>query len=128
MEFMDDPELVTYLSEPGSKRFKEFAEIEAAAVQDALRNTFSKKYGGQDGFIQNTANLIEEVRNVPGVGALAPFGQFWNNSVAFMLDHSGISLLNKYTIKAGGKVISERDTLDLFTKSAVFAIISALLT
>ena len=119
MEFMDDPELVTYLSEPGSKRFKEFAEIEAAAVQDALRNTFSKKYGGQDGFIQNTANLIEEVRNVPGVGALAPFGQFWNNSVAFMLDHSGISLLNKYTIKAGGKVISERDTLDLFTKSAV---------
>ena len=119
MEFMDDPELVTYLSEPGSKRFKEFAEIEAAAVQDALRNTFSKKYGGQDGFIQNTANLIEEVRNVPGFGALAPFGQFWNNSVAFMLDHSGISLLNKYIIKAGGKAAVERDPLDLFTKSAV---------
>ena len=119
MEFMDDPELVTYLSEPGSKRFKEFAEIEAVAVQDALRNTFSKKYGGQDGIIQGVANLIEEVRNVPGVGALAPFGQFWNNSVAFMLDHSGISLLNKYTIKAGGKAAVERDPLDLFTKSAV---------
>jgi len=119
MEFMDDPELVTYLSEPGSARFKEFAEIEAAAVEDALRNTFSKKYGGQDGIIQGVANLIEEVRNVPGVGALAPFGQFWNNSVAFMLDHSGISLLNKYTIKAGGKAAVERDPLDLFTKSAV---------
>jgi hypothetical protein len=102
------------------QRFNEFFEtIYGVKAQDFLRNTFSKKYGGQDGFIQNTANLIEEVRNVPGVGALAPFGQFWNNSVAFMLDHSGISLLNKYTIKAGGKVISERDTLDLFTKSAV---------
>ena len=119
MEFMDDPELVTYLSEPGSKRFKEFAEIEAAAVQDALRNTFSKKYGGQDGIIQGVANLIEETRNVPGIGALAPFGQFWNNSVAFMLDHSGISLLNKYTLKAGGRAAVERDPLDLFTKSAV---------
>lgn len=119
MEFMDDPELVTYLSEPGSKRFKEFAEIEAAAVQDALRNTFSKKYGGQDGIIQGVANVIEEARNVPGIGALVPFGQFWNNSVAFMLDHSGISLLNKYILKAGGKAAVERDPLDLFTKSAV---------
>ena len=119
MEFMDDPELVTYLAEPGSKRFKEFAEIEAAAVQDALRNTFSKKYGGQDGIIQGVANVIEEARNVPGIGALVPFGQFWNNSVAFMLDHSGISLLNKYTLKAGGKAAVERDSLDLFTKSAV---------
>jgi hypothetical protein len=119
MEFMDDPELVTYLAEPGSKRFKEFAEIEAAAVQDALRNTFSKKYGGQDGIIQGVANVIEEARNVPGIGALVPFGQFWNNSVAFMLDHSGISLLNKYTLKAGGKAAVERDPLDLFTKSAV---------
>jgi len=119
MEFMNDPELVTYLSEPGSTRFKEFAEIEAAAVQDALRNTFSKKYGGQDGIIQGLANLIEEARNVPGIGALVPFGQFWNNSVAFMLDHSGISLLNKYTFKAGGKAAIERDPLDLFTKSAV---------
>jgi hypothetical protein len=88
-------------------------------VQDALRNTFSKKYGGQDGIIQGVANVIEEARNVPGIGALVPFGQFWNNSVAFMLDHSGISLLNKYTLKAGGKAAIERDPLDLFTKSAV---------
>jgi hypothetical protein len=36
-----------------------------------------------------------------------------------MLDHSGLSLLNKYTLKAGGKAITERDSLDLFTKAAV---------
>jgi len=118
-EFMNDPELVGLLSQPGSAQFKEFAEIEARAVQNALRNTFSKKYGGQDGLIQQTANVIEELRSVPGIGALAPFGQFWNNSVAYMLDHSGISLLNKYTLKAGGKAITERDSLDLFTKAAV---------
>ncbi len=92
-EFLQDDELVKYLSQPGTDMFKEFAEIEARAVQDALRNTFSKKYGGNDGYLQKLANGIEEVRNVPGIGVLAPFGQFWNNSVAFMFDHSGISLL-----------------------------------
>lgn len=118
-EFMNDPELVGLLSQPGSTQFKEFAELEAKAVQNALRNTFSKKYGGQDGLIQQTANIIEEVRSVPGLGALAPFGQFWNNSVAYMLDHSGLSLLNKHTFKLGGKAVVERDSVDLLTKTAV---------
>ena len=118
-EFMNDPDLVGLLSERGSAQFKEFAELEARAVDNALRNTFSKKYGGQDGLIQQTANVIEELRSVPGIGALAPFGQFWNNSVAYLLDHSGLSLLNKYTLKAGGKAVTERDSLDLLTKTAV---------
>ena len=118
-EFMNDPDLVGLLSERGSAQFKEFAELEARAVDNALRNTFSKKYGGQDGLIQQTANVIEELRSVPGLGALAPFGQFWNNSVAYLLDHSGLSLLNKYTLKAGGKAVTERDSLDLLTKTAV---------
>jgi len=118
-EFLQDDELVKYLSQPGTDMFKEFAEIEARAVQDALRNTFSKKYGGNDGYLQKLANGIEEVRNVPGIGVLAPFGQFWNNSVAFMFDHSGISLINKYVTRAGGEAAQKRDTLDLITKSAV---------
>mgnify|MGYP003132400770 FL=1 len=118
-EFLQDDELVKYLSQPGTEMFKEFAEIEARAVQDALRNTFSKKYGGNDGYLQFIAKGIEEVRQVPGIGALAPFGQFWNNSVAFMLDHSGISLANKYVVRAGGEAAQKRDTLDLITKSAI---------
>ena len=118
-EFMNDPNLVGLLSEPGSEAFKEFAELEARAVQNALRNTFSKKFGNQDDLVGQTANIIENVRSVPVLGALAPFGQFWNNSVAFMLDHSGLSLLNKYTIKAGGKDVVTRDTMDLSTKTAV---------
>lgn len=118
-EFLNDPELVQYLSEPGTKRFKEFAAMEAAAVEDALRNTFSKKYGNNESWTGRAAGMIEELRTIPGVGALAPFGQFWNNSVAFMFDHSGISLINKYTVKAGrGKAVS-RDSMDLLTKSAV---------
>jgi hypothetical protein len=118
-EFLNDPELVQYLSEPGTKRFKEFAEIEAAAVEDALRNTFSKKFGDNKSFVGQAAGMIEGLRTIPGVGALAPFGQFWNNSVAFMLDHSGISLINKYTVKAGGARAVSRDSMDLLTKSAV---------
>jgi len=119
VEFLNDPDLVRYLSEPGSERFNEFLKMEAAAVQDALRNTFSKKYGNNDDYLRKTADMIENIRNVPGIGALAPFGQFWNNSVAFMLDHSGMSLLNKYTIKAGGREAMDRDAMDLLTKSAV---------
>jgi len=119
VEFLNDPDLVRYLSEPGSERFNEFAKLEATAVQDALRNTFSKKYGNNDDYLRKTADMIENIRNVPGVGALAPFGQFWNNSVAFMLDHSGLSFLNKYTIKAGGREAMDRDAMDLLTKSAV---------
>jgi len=119
VEFLNDPDLVRYLSEPGSERFNEFLKMEAAAVQDALRNTFSKKYGNNDDYLRKTADMIENIRNVPGLGALAPFGQFWNNSVAFMLDHSGMSLLNKYTIKAGGREAMDRDAMDLLTKSAV---------
>jgi len=118
-EFLQDDELVKYISQPGTDMFKEFAEIEARAVQDALRNTFSKKYGGNDGYLQFVAKGIEEVRQLPGIGALAPFGQFWNNSVAFMLDHSGISLANKYVVRAGGEAAQKRDTLDLITKSAI---------
>ena len=118
-EFLQDDELVKYISQPGTDMFKEFAEIEARAVQDALRNTFSKKYGGNDGYLQFVAKGIEEVRQIPGIGALAPFGQFWNNSVAFMLDHSGISLANKYVVRAGGEAAQKRDTLDLITKSAI---------
>ena len=87
-----------------------------------MRNTFSKKYGGNDGFLQQTANFIENIRNYPGVGVLAPFGQFWNNSMAFMFDHSGISLINKYTIRAGGKEAQSRDNMDLLTKAELIII------
>ena len=118
-EFLEDPDLVRHLTDKGSEKFNSFLELETGAVEDALRNTFSKSYGGNDGFIQNMAKLIEQFRSLPGLGALAPFGQFWNNSVAFMLDHSGISLINKYTVKAGGKSALSRDPIDLLTKSAV---------
>tara|TARA_R100001015_G_C4632762_1_gene196771 strand:+ start:1035 stop:4583 length:3549 start_codon:yes stop_codon:yes gene_type:complete len=122
-EFLNDPELVKFLSEKGTDTFKEFAELEARAVDQALRNTFSKKIGDPRGDItQKLANVIEGARRVPIIGAYLPFGQFFNNSVSFLLDHSGFSLLNKYVDISTGRglgKIAEKDILDLHTKMAV---------
>lgn len=117
-EFLKDPELVTYLTEKGTDRYKEFAEIEAYAVQDALRNVFAKSYGDSKTVLGSAAKIIEEARNYPVIGAMVPFGQFFNNTVAFMFDHSGISLAHSIARKTAGNPTG-RDTMDLLTKAAV---------
>jgi len=53
------------------------------------------------------------MRKVPVVGALVPFGQFFNNTLAHMFDHTGISLIHKPFAR------SSRDTMELVTKTAV---------
>ena len=44
---------------------------------------------------------------------MSPFGQFFNNTMGFMFDHTGISLIHRY---AAG---TTRDPMELLTKSAV---------
>ena len=53
------------------------------------------------------------MRKYPVVGAMIPFGQFFNNTLGHMFDHTGISLVHKY---AAG---TTRDPLELLTKSAI---------
>ena len=45
--------------------------------------------------IGELAGFVENFRNTPGVGLLAPFGRFFNNTVAFSMDMTGISFLQK---------------------------------
>jgi len=91
----------------------EYARIVSVASEDALRNVFAKQYGGTEGTLQFAAKVIEDVRKLPIIGAMIPFGQFFNNTLGHMMDHTGISLIHKYV--AG----TARDPMELLTKSAV---------
>jgi hypothetical protein len=98
------------------KRMKgdEYAEVQAAAVEDALRNVYAKSYGeNPKGLLTYSARVLEDLRKYPGIGAMVPFGQFFNNTLGHIFDHTGISLVHKYV--AG----TTRDPMELLTKSAV---------
>lgn len=90
-----------------------YARIVAESTDDALRNVFSKSYGGNEGTLQFAAKIVEDIRKYPIVGAMVPFGQFFNNTLGHMMDHTFISLAHKY---AAG---TSRDPMELITKSAV---------
>ena len=112
-DFLKRDDLVEHLSEKGTDKYDRFMKIEAAAVNDALRNVFSKRYGGTEGSLQRVAKMVEDARKLPVIGAMVPFGQFFNNTLGFMFDHTGISLLHKFAVG------TNRDTMDLVTKTAV---------
>lgn len=112
-EFIKSDESAEYLTKKGTAAFQEFAEIEAVAVEDALRNVFAKRYGGNKGTLSAIAKMVEDARKYPVIGALIPFGQFFNNTLGFMMDHTGISLLHKAVVG------TDRNLLDLVTKSAI---------
>jgi hypothetical protein len=63
--------------------------------------------------LQYAAKAIEDARKVPVLGAMVPFGQFFNNTIAHMFDYTGVSLVHKYL--AG----TTRDPVDLLTKTAI---------
>ena len=96
----------------------EYVKIQAVAVEDALRNVYAKSYGGDrmkggEGMLTGAARFIEDLRKYPVVGAMVPFGQFFNNTLGHMLDHTGISLAHKYLAN------TTRDPLELLTKSSI---------
>jgi hypothetical protein len=92
---------------------KEYAQIEAKAVDKTLESIFSKSYKGP-GLVGEVAAVIEDARNIPGVGLLIPFGRFFNNTVDFGLQALGFSMVGK----AAGKY-SNKSYGELFTKAAV---------
>ena len=106
-EFLQDPDMWKKMMGD------DYAEVISAASQDALRNVFSKSYADANTTLGKIAGMVEEVSRLPLVGAMIPFGQFFNNTIAHMMDHSGISLTHR--IFMGGT----RDVGDLASKTAV---------
>jgi hypothetical protein len=99
-------------------RSDEFVQIQATAVEDSLRTVFSKSFGGGDfkadrNIVEMVAKTIEDARKYPILGAMVPFGQFFNNTIAFMTDYSGISYLHSKFAK------NNRDPMEMLTKAVV---------
>ena len=97
-------------------RTERFARSEAIAIDETLKSTFSKSYKSDTGLGQ-IAGVIEDARNLPGIGLLVPFGRFFNNTVAFAADTTGILPL---TAKVMGKD-PNRSYQDIVARTAVSA-------
>ena len=107
-EFYNHPSAAKVM---GSKKYK---EIELAAVTSVLENTFSKSYKGADK-VGQVAGIIEDARNIPGLGFMIPFGRFFNNTIDFGLKNT--PLLN-IAAKATGKY-ADTPVEELMAKGAV---------
>jgi len=64
------------------------------------------------------AGLIQDIRKIPLIGTAIPFGRFFNNSIAFMTDYSGVSLAYNL-VKGAAKGTPDRDLGRLAVKASV---------
>lgn len=88
-------------------RSERFLLSEAAAIDETLKATFAKSYKGK-GVLGEVAGAIEDARNIPGIGLLIPFGRFFNNTMAFAADSTGIlPVLSKFTGKYPNRSFTE---------------------
>jgi hypothetical protein len=114
-EFMQRDDIFTVLKDPQKgASYQDFMEVEALAVEQSLGNVFARKFGNRNSGtnLEFVADILEEARNVPVIGALVPFGQFFNNSIVFMADHTGISLVLKPYTK------TSKSGMELLTRAA----------
>ena len=85
-EFVNEtPDLTSFINT------RDYVKLEAKAVDDTLRSVFSKKFGSQTydfgkDPLGSFAKGVEDFRKVPVLGLAMPFGQFFNNTLAFMAD------------------------------------------
>ena len=87
-EFFKDPNAARLMNE------KKYKQAVARATYETQKAIFSLSYK-DDTTIGELAGFVENFRNTPGVGLLAPFGRFFNNTVAFSMDMTGISFFQK---------------------------------
>ncbi len=73
----------------------QWTALVAEAVSNAQRNTFSKSFADMKGGLGRFAKFIEELRNIPLGGTKLPFGQFYNNTVAFQMEATGLSAIHQ---------------------------------
>ena len=114
-DFMKRDDIADILMNPKVTDYTDYMKIEATAVEDALRNVFALKMGDRksNNPVERVAAMIEEARSIPVIGAMVPFGQFFNNTVSFMADHVGIGLVYNFASKG------TRDPFELVLKAAV---------
>ena len=87
-----------------------FISLEAKAVDETLKSVFSKSYKGK-GPIGEVAAVIEDARNIPGIGLLVPFGRFFNNTIAFVAENTAVlpilaKTMGKESNRSVGEILS----------------------
>ena len=125
-KYLDDPIGLNLLTNQ-----KEFSEILRKASETTQEMIFSKpyanrgKHSGVSGTIFKLAEIIEDARNWHGIGMLVPFGQFFNNTIAFSANNTGIGILAKYMSR--GAINKNKSYEELFMRALVTAgVISSL--
>jgi hypothetical protein len=93
---------------------KQYKQLETTAVDQTLEKTFSKSYKGKKA-LGEFAGFIEDARNIPGLGALVPFGKFFNNTIDFMVKNSPAGL----AAKVAGMGYKDVPIQELVARSAV---------
>ena len=95
--------------------------VEAKAVEYTLENIFSKSYskaaGNKMPIVSEFATAVEGLRTVPVVGTLVPFGKFFNNSMATMVEYSPASPILR--MMAGNTYAKGKTAGELFSKAVV---------
>lgn len=94
---------------------EDYAWALTRSITETEKAIFSKSYKGKTNLGQ-LAGFIEDIRTIPGVGLLMPFGRFFNNTMAFMSDHTGVSLAGKALF---GKAVADRSMGELTARTGV---------
>ena len=94
-----------------------FSDILDRATRRAQKNTFSYGFGHTKSLFGNFLKLVEDARKIPLGGGSVAFGQFFNGTLGFTADVSGISIIHqkfrKAIAKRKGKKDESRDIGDL---------------
>tara|TARA_R110002096_G_scaffold76147_3_gene180245 strand:+ start:6199 stop:9975 length:3777 start_codon:yes stop_codon:yes gene_type:complete len=94
---------------------RQYRLMEEEAVANTLEHTFSASFKG-NGLLGELAGVMEDARNIPGIGMMVPFGKFFNNTVHFTARNT--PGLNQF-MKAFGGQFQNKTHGELFTQGAV---------
>jgi hypothetical protein len=99
---------------------KEFKALEETAVAKTLEHTFGKSYKGS-GVLGEVAGVIEDARNIPGLGMMVPFGRFFNNTIDFASKNSPVGIAAKMAGKYPDKTMTELVTNNMVAGGLVYS-------
>ena len=96
---------------------RQYRLMEEEAVANTLEHTFSTSFKG-NGLLGELAGVMEDARNIPGIGMMVPFGKFFNNTVHFTARNTlGLNQL----LKTFGGQFPDKTHGELLTQGAVAA-------
>ena len=89
---------------------KEYKQMLEGTMDRIQEHTFSKSYKSKGGIVGEIAGVLEDARNVPGLGMMVPFGRFFNNTIDFTVKNTPVlgnvlKLAGKYPDKTHGELV-----------------------